>query len=181
MSVRKLKSHPRIMFVSDNPPSAVNLSSATIFSRGIGSLGSLGRAATSIARGIGAAIRSILFEPGISIVSPIVSLMYTSAFPLGSTGMSTINSLPSAKGMSLLRNCGGGMSFWTEACKFVGSQSSHCTSSFAKSQIVSEITPHSKGQGAPPKVKRSVISAATSSGSCVAVVNAVAKWRMPRR
>ena len=75
VSVRKLKSHLRIVFVSDNPPSAFNLSSATIFSRGIGSLGSLGRAATSIARGIAAAILSMFFEPGMSTVSPVVSSM----------------------------------------------------------------------------------------------------------
>ena len=59
VSVRKLKSHPKIVFVSDNPPSAFNLSSATIFSRGIGSFGLMGHAATSIARGIAAAILSL--------------------------------------------------------------------------------------------------------------------------
>ncbi len=54
VSVRKLKSQPRITFVSANPHSAINLTSATIFSHGIGLLLSLGRAATSIASGIAA-------------------------------------------------------------------------------------------------------------------------------
>jgi hypothetical protein len=44
--------------VSDKPPSAFNLSSATIFSRGIGSFTSFGRAATSIARGMAASNQS---------------------------------------------------------------------------------------------------------------------------
>ena len=84
VSVRKLKSHPRIVFVSDNPPSAFNLSSATIFSRGIGSLGSLGRAATSIARGIAAAILSMFFEPGMLTVSPQLCCQCKRLlFPLG--------------------------------------------------------------------------------------------------
>ncbi len=44
LSVRKLKpQHPRITFFSESPaPSAVNLSSTTIFSHWIGSFGSLG-------------------------------------------------------------------------------------------------------------------------------------------
>jgi len=138
VSVQKLKSHLRMSFVSDNQPSAFNLSSTTIFSCGIGSLTSFGRAATSTARVIVASMRSAFRDPGKSTVSPIVSLIYTSAYPSGSMGMSTISSLPSAKGMSSSRDCWGGISGWTDACKSVGSQSSHYNSLFAKSQIVSE-------------------------------------------
>ncbi len=54
VSVLKLKYHPRIVFVSDNPPSAVNLSSAIIFLLGIGSFALFGWAATLIAKGIAA-------------------------------------------------------------------------------------------------------------------------------
>ncbi len=44
VSVQKLKFHPRIIFVSANPPSAFNLSYNTIGSRGIGSLMLFGQA-----------------------------------------------------------------------------------------------------------------------------------------
>ncbi len=81
--------------------------------------------------------------------------------------------------MLLSKDCRGGMSPWTEACKSAGSQSSHFNSLFAKLQIVSENRPHSKGHGAPPKVNQRVIIAAASSGSCVAVFNAVTEWRIP--
>jgi hypothetical protein len=95
--------------------------------------------------------------------------------------MLTIGSLPAAKGVLSSKDCCGGMSPWTEACKSAGSQSSHFNSSFAKSQIVSENTPHSKGHGAPPKVNQRVIIAAASSGSCVAAFSAVTEWRIPLR
>ena len=75
MSVRKLKSHPKIIFVSERPPSAANLSFATIVSRGIGSFTSSGRAATSIARGIAASNRDAFSVPGMSTVRPGVSSM----------------------------------------------------------------------------------------------------------
>jgi hypothetical protein len=97
--------------------------------------------------------------------------------------MSTISSLPAAKAKGVLssKDCRGGMSPWTEACKSAGSQSLHFNSSFAKSQIVSENTPHSKGHGAPPKINQRVIIAAASSGSCVAAFSAVTEWRIPLR
>jgi len=96
--------------------------------------------------------------------------------------MSTISSLPTAKGVLSSKDCRGGMSPWTEACKSADSQSSHFNSLLTKSQIVSENTPHhSKGQGAPPKVKRRVIIAAALSRSCVAVFSAVIEWRIPLR
>ncbi len=68
----KLKCQPRITFVSANPPSAVNLSSATIFLRGIGSFASFRRAAILIARGIAASNWSMFLVPGRSMVKPIV-------------------------------------------------------------------------------------------------------------
>jgi hypothetical protein len=40
---------------------------------------------------------------------------------------------------------------------------------FAKLQIDSDKTPHSKEQGAPPKVSRRVMIARSTSSSCVAV------------
>ena len=93
--------------------------------------------------------------------------------------MSTISSLPAAKGALSSKDCHGGMSPWTEACKSAGSQSLHFNSLFAKLQIVSENTHLSKGQGAPQKVNRRVIIAAVSSGSCVAAFSAVTEWRIP--
>jgi hypothetical protein len=75
VSVLKLKSHPRIIFVSVNPPSAINFSNATIRFRGIGSLGSNGQAATSIVRAIAVSSLSAFIVPGRSIVRPIMPLM----------------------------------------------------------------------------------------------------------
>ena len=68
MSVRKLKSHPRITFVSERLPSANNLSFATIVLRGIGSLTLSGQAATSIAREIAASNRDAFLDRGKSTV-----------------------------------------------------------------------------------------------------------------
>ena len=82
VSVRKLKSHPRIVFVSDNPPSAFNLSSATIFLRGIGSFTSIGRATTSITRGMAASNRSAFLVPGKSTVRPVGRLYRHQHIPL---------------------------------------------------------------------------------------------------
>jgi hypothetical protein len=62
--VLKLKCHPRIIFVSVNPPSVFNLSFATIGSRGMGSFLSFGWAATSIASGIAASSQSAFLMPG---------------------------------------------------------------------------------------------------------------------
>ncbi len=75
MSVQKLKRHPRIIFVSANPPSAFNFSCATMGSRGIGSLTPFGQAATSIARGIAASSLLVLCVPGRLMVSPVVLSM----------------------------------------------------------------------------------------------------------
>ena len=46
---------------------------------------------------------------------------------------------------------------WTEACKVRGFQSLLFNDLFAKSQIDSDMIPHSEGQGDPPKVSRRVI------------------------
>ena len=73
MSVRKLKSHPRIIFVSERLPSANNLSFATIVLQGIGSFTLSGRAAISFARGVAASNRDAFSEPVKSTVRPIVS------------------------------------------------------------------------------------------------------------
>ena len=73
VSVQKLKSHPRVIFVSDNPPLDFNLSSATIFLHGIGFFTSFGRAATSIARWMSASNQSVCFVPGKLTVRPVVS------------------------------------------------------------------------------------------------------------
>jgi hypothetical protein len=176
-----LKSHPNITFNLANPPYAFNLSCATIGSRGVGSLTLFGWAATSIARGIAALSLLALSVPGRLAVRPVLSLMYTSAKPRGSMGTSIMSSLPIAKGMSLSRRSLFGMLAWTEACKVCGSQSLHFSSSFARSQIVSGIIPHSNGQGAPPNVSRRVMITRLLSGSCVAVCRAVVEWRIPQR
>jgi hypothetical protein len=56
LSVLKLKCHPRIVFVSDNPLSAAYLSFATISLWGMGLFLSFGWAATLIVIGIAATI-----------------------------------------------------------------------------------------------------------------------------
>jgi hypothetical protein len=75
VSVQNLKCHPRIIFVSANPPSAFNFSCTTMGSQGIGLLTSFGRAATLIARGIAALTLSALRVPGRSMVSLVVLSM----------------------------------------------------------------------------------------------------------
>jgi hypothetical protein len=52
VSVQKSKCHTRKIFVSDIPPSAVNLSLAIIFLQGMGLFKPFGHAATSIAKKI---------------------------------------------------------------------------------------------------------------------------------
>jgi hypothetical protein len=61
-----------------------------------------------------------------------------------------------------------------------GFQSLHFNNSFAKSHIISNMIPHSKGQGAPPKDSQKVMMAIALSGSCIAVFSAIAKWRIPQ-
>ena len=75
VSVLKLKSYPRMTFVSDRPPSANDLSFATIALWGIGLFVLPGGAATSIARGIAASKGDAFLVPGISTVSPGVLSM----------------------------------------------------------------------------------------------------------
>ena len=140
-----------------------------------------GQAATLIARGIAALSLSALSVPGRLMVRPVVLSMYTSAKPRGSMGTLTMSSLPIAKGTLSSRQSLYEMSAWTDACKVCGSQSLHFSSSFARSQIVSDIIPHLNGQGAPPNVSRRVMIARSLSGSCVAVCRAVVEWRIPRR
>ncbi len=72
VSVLKLKSHLRMVFVSDNPPSTVNLYSAIIFLQGIGSFALFGWAVTSIAKGIAASSQSVFMVLGRLTVSPIL-------------------------------------------------------------------------------------------------------------
>ena len=69
VSVLKLKSYPRITYISKMPPSANNLSFATIALQGRGLFASLGQAATSIARGIAASNRDAFLVPGMLTVS----------------------------------------------------------------------------------------------------------------
>ncbi len=65
VSVLKLKCHPRIIFVSDNPPSAANLFFAIIGLQGIGLFLSFGWASISIASGIAASnSQSVFLLPG---------------------------------------------------------------------------------------------------------------------
>jgi hypothetical protein len=91
-----------------------------------------------------------------------------------------INPLPIAKGMSLSKYSCVGISAWTDTCKVSGSHSLHFNNLFAKLQIDSDIILHSNGQGAPPNVSQRVMIARSSSGSCVAVWRAVAKWSIPQ-
>jgi hypothetical protein len=76
--VLKLKWHPRITFVSDNPPSALNFSRATIALQGIGLFSLFGWAVTLIASGIAALGLLAFLVLGRSTVSPVLSSMLTS-------------------------------------------------------------------------------------------------------
>ncbi len=75
VSVLKLKCHPRIVFVSDNPPSAANLSFASIGLWGMGLFLLFGWAAISIASGIAVSSQSVFLVPGRWTVNPVMSLM----------------------------------------------------------------------------------------------------------
>ncbi len=110
--------------------------------------------------------------PGKLTVSPTVLSMWTCAYPQWSMGTSMISSLPAAKGMLLSRYCCVGISFCTDECRISGSQSLNCKSLFAKSQTVSEITPHSKGPGESPNARQRVIGAMSSSKIWVMVCRA---------
>jgi hypothetical protein len=74
VSVLKMKCHPRIIFVSDNPPSADNLFFAINGLKGIGSFLSFCQASTSIASGIAAFSQSVFLVPGRSTVNPDVNI-----------------------------------------------------------------------------------------------------------
>ncbi len=91
-----------------------------------------------------------------------------------------INSFPIEKGTSLSKYSCVGISAWTNACKVSGSHSLHFNNLFAKSQINSDVIPHSNGQGALPNVSQRVKITRSSSGSCIAVWRDVAKWSIPR-
>ncbi len=75
VSVLKLNSHSRIIFVSEIPPSANTLSPASIPLQGIGSLTSGGQAQDSIAMGIAVYILIALSLSFMSPVRPTVSSM----------------------------------------------------------------------------------------------------------
>jgi hypothetical protein len=97
-------------------------------------------------------------ESSRSTVSPMKLYMYMSTMPLVSTGMLTMRSRPISKGMSYNRTSLGGTWVWAAVAKRVsGSQSLCCKIAFIKLQTDSEIVPHSKGQGEPPKESLSII------------------------
>jgi len=62
-----------------------------------------------------------------------------------------------------------------------GSQLLLCLIAVKRLQIISDITLHLYGPGAPPKVSRRLIIANSSSGNCVAALNVVSLWRWRRR
>jgi hypothetical protein len=62
--------------------------------------------------------------------------------------MSMIDSLPIAKGTLFSKYSHVGISALTKVCKVSESHSLHFNNLFAKSQIDSDIIPHSNGQGA---------------------------------
>ncbi len=73
VSVLKFNCHPRVIFVSDNPSSAANLSFATIGTQWMGSFLSFGRAATLIASGIAASSQFRFCVPGKWTVNLVMS------------------------------------------------------------------------------------------------------------
>ncbi len=70
VSIIKLKFQPRIIFVSERPPSTSNLSFANIVLRSISLFALSDWVATSIARGIAASNRDAFLVPGMLTVSP---------------------------------------------------------------------------------------------------------------
>ncbi len=62
-----------------------------------------------------------------------------------------------AKGTLGARSLLSGTRCWFGGKSLAGSQSSLSRIAFARSQMVSEMTPHSKGQGFPPKLSQSII------------------------
>lgn len=111
-SLRKSKSHPRIVLVSSSPASAASLLRAGISSRGIGSDSCFGRAAAWIARRGADSKCLVLSVPGISTASAKMSSMYTSDWPLGFTGISIASFFALPKGMLSRRESFWGTSFW---------------------------------------------------------------------
>lgn len=77
---------------------------------------------------------------------------------------STINSWPCAKGMSSGKNSGGGMLCCLGEWSLVGSQFLLRAMAEARSQISFEMTLHSYGHAAPPKVSQRASSTMSSSG-----------------
>ena len=72
-SERVLMTHPRMVFISDSPPSARSLLRASGFSRGIGSSDSSGRQSVWITSGATAA--NLSFAPSVSGPTTIMSSM----------------------------------------------------------------------------------------------------------
>ena len=66
---------------------------------------------------------------------------------------------------------------WLGVCILLGSQSWLCRIAVARSQIDSDIAPHSDGLGFPPKLKRSIMRRRPILTNCVQVWTAMAAWR----
>ena len=180
---RRRKSHnqPRIILISSSLPSAHNLCIAAMLSRGIGSSAATRREHVSIASRGAASDRLLLLQPGKSNPRPTRSSIKMSCVPRSLILTSTMSSRPCSKGMSSGRNIGVGKSIWFGAWRSSGFQFSSSRRAVARSHIVSEITPHSKGHGVPPKVRRRDISANSSWGSCVQLCFAVFELICRRR
>ncbi len=95
---RKSISHPRKVFISVRPASAINFGRASMSSQGRGSISATSRAAETNTKS-GALLRRVALS-SMFTVRPQKSSMYKSTVPLESTGMSTMRSFPIPKGMS---------------------------------------------------------------------------------
>ncbi len=89
--------------------------------------------------------------------------------PLGLTGMSTIRSCPIPKGASSAKTILSGMRCCAADWRDRGSQLLLSRIALARLQMDSAMDPHSEGQGAPPKVSRSIIKGRPLDGSWVHV------------
>ncbi len=107
----------------------------------------------------------------------MISPMLMSCIPQGLMGMSKFSSSPCLKGMLLLSSIHSGTKCWLGANILWGSQPLLCSIALARSQINSEIVPHSDRHGFPPKLEQSIIRSRPISTSYVQVCMAVTALR----
>ncbi len=108
-------SHPRMVFHSSSPASAWSLFHASISLHDIGSLGCIGHAQMSMASRVVRLHQVALSMPSMTTVAWMRWSILMSQVLCGSTGISTMSSAPSAKGMEASRSVMAGTRCWLGA------------------------------------------------------------------